>query len=237
MPLRRLSQAVDAALGLRPDMIALMGDYIADHLVARPPMHEDVAAELARLQAPCGVVAVTGNHDWYQDRQAQERGYGPVAIARTLAQAGIDVLENEARRLNMSSGQPIWLAGLSSQQITRHRGMYPAHGISGADDLDGTLMAVTDNAPVILLAHEPNIINRVPQRVSLTVSGHTHGGQINLPILRKIAARHLGTPHLWGHHVVKGRDLIVSGGMGCSGLPIRMGRKPELTMIEIGRYE
>ncbi len=122
---------------------------------------------------------------------------------------------------------PIWIAGLADQMAHRIR----RGETRGADDLHGTLSQVPDNAPLILLAHEPFVFPMVPRRVALTLCGHTHGGQIDLPIV--------GAPfsptrlYNYGHIVERGRNLIVSGGLGESGLPIRIGVPPEILCVEV----
>jgi hypothetical protein len=79
-----------------------------------------------------------------------------------------------------------------------------------------------DRDPVILLAHEPDIFVRVPERVTLTLSGHTHGGQVRLPFIgRPVIPSRYGQRFAYGHIVEGGRNLIVSSGLGMTGLPIR----------------
>jgi uncharacterized protein len=101
------------------------------------------------------------------------------------------------------------------------------------DDLEGTLAKVTDDAPVILLAHEPDIFPRVPARVSLTLSGHTHGGQVRLLGYSPMVPSRFGNRFAYGHIVEDGRHLVVSGGLGCSILPVRIGVPPEIVMIDV----
>lgn len=103
----------------------------------------------------------------------------------------------------------------------------------GLDDLPGTLAQLTDDAPVILLAHEPDIFPTVPDRVALTLSGHTHGGQVRLFGWSPVVPSAYGNRFAYGHVREGNRDLIVSGGVGCSILPLRLGVVPEITLIEI----
>lgn len=106
----------------------------------------------------------------------------------------------------------------------------------GADDLPGTLARIPDDGnPVLLLAHKPDIFPQVPARVSLTLSGHTHGGQVALPVLgRPIVPSSCGERFAYGHIVEDDRHLIVSGGLGCSMPPVRFGVPPEIILIELG---
>ena len=88
---------------------------------------------------------------------------------------------------------------------------------------------------VILLAHEPDIFTEVPARVALTIAGHTHGGQIRLPMVPPVwAPSAYGARFAYGHIVENGRHMVVSGGLGCSKVPLRLGVPPEIVRIELG---
>ena len=93
---------------------------------------------------------------------------------------------------------------------------------------------MTDDAPVILMAHEPDIFPEVPARVALTVSGHTHGGQVRLFGWSPIVPSAYGNRYAYGHVVEDDRSLVVSGGLGCSILPVRFGVPPEIVIVELG---
>jgi predicted MPP superfamily phosphohydrolase len=86
---------------------------------------------------------------------------------------------------------------------------------------------------VILMAHEPDIFPQVTKRVSLTLSGHTHGGQVDVFGWRPVAASLGSRRYPAGHFREYGRDLIVSRGLGCTGLPIRFGAWPEILEIDL----
>jgi uncharacterized protein len=100
------------------------------------------------------------------------------------------------------------------------------------DDLAGTLAKVQDAAPVILLAHEPDIMPRVPERVSLVPSGHTHGGQVRMLGWSPVVPSRFHNRYAYGH-VREQCDLIVSGGLGCSIVPVRMGVPPEIVLVSV----
>lgn len=227
MPLSRVEEIVAATNALRPDLIALLGDFPAGHrTLSRHVALPELAAVLARLSAPLGVHTVLGNHDWWQDPRAQAARRGPVAVARALEAAGLPVMENDAIRL-VHDGHPFWLVGLADQIPFEIQGFR-----RGLDDLPGSLAKVGDDAPVILLAHEPDIFVRVPARVSLTLSGHTHGGQVRLFGYSPITPSHFGNRFAYGHVVEGGRHLIVSGGLGTSRIPVRFGVPPEIVLVE-----
>ena len=222
MGLERVRQVVDAAQALNSDLIVILGDYFATHrfITERVP-HAAWAAELARLKARLGVYAILGNHDWW---------YEVEGVRKALARVRISLLENDAVLLN-DRGRRFWLAGLGDQLAYW---LGPSH-CQGVDDLPGTLKRITSDDPVILLAHEPDIFTAVPPRVALTLAGHTHGGQIVLPFLPPLwTPSEYGARFAYGHIVEEGRHMIVSGGLGCSKLPLRLGVPPEIVRVTLG---
>ena len=222
MGIERVVQVVDCAQALNSDLIVLMGDYFATHrFVTERVPHAAWAAELARLKAPLGVYAVLGNHDWWYDVDG---------VRRALAKVHMPVMENDAVLLG-EAGQRFWLAGLGDQLA---HWLGPSR-FRGEDDLPGTLKRITTDDPVILLAHEPDIFVNVPQRVALTIAGHTHGGQIRLPLLTPMwTPSAYGARFAYGHIIERGRHMIVSGGLGCSKVPLRLGVPPEIVRVTLG---
>jgi uncharacterized protein len=222
MGLAQIRNVIDATLAERADLIVLLGDYFATHrYITEHVPHAAWAAELKRLSAPLGVYAILGNHDWWYDIEGARRA---------LAGVNLPVLENEALLLG-APGRRFWLLGLGDTIAFRlGRGRYV-----GVDDLPGTLARVTTDDPAILLAHEPDIFPRVPERVSLTLAGHTHGGQVRVPFVwpRFVPSRY-GARFAYGHIVEGGRHMIVSGGLGTSFVPMRLGVPPEIVRIELG---
>jgi uncharacterized protein len=237
MPVERIRAIAERTNALNPDIIVLLGDFAASHkFKTRSVAPEKWAEALSVLKAPLGVHAILGNHDWWDDLAAQRHRRGPVVGRRVLERFGIPVYENDAVRLE-KDGHAFWLAGLGDQLafvkgLRRHR-RKGAKGPKGLDDLPGTLARITDDAPVILLAHEPDIFPQVPERVSLTLSGHTHGGQVRLFGYSPRVPSRFGNRFAYGHIVEDNRHLIVSGGLGCSILPVRIGVPPEVVMVEV----
>lgn len=233
MSVARIEEIVDRTNRLKPELTILLGDYVAGHrFTTKQVPSADWARALADLKAPLGVHAVLGNHDWWEDRAAQRSGVGPVFGRLALEKAGIPVYENEAVRL-VKNGQPFWLAGLGDQIAFVKGRRNGRMQFQGVDNLPATLAKITDDAPVILVAHEPDIFTSIPDRVSLTLSGHTHGGQIRLFGYSPIVPSQFGNRFAYGHIVESGRHLIVSGGLGCSILPVRFGVPPEIVLIDI----
>lgn len=222
MSAARIAGIAHQANGLGGDMILLLGDFLSGMRFGSQVPPEAWGEALRPLSAPLGVHAILGNHDWLDDPLAMESG-DPAMVRETLARLGVPLYENRAVRLE-KDGQPFWLVGLADQ-------LFPAAGL---DDLPGTLAGVTDDAPVILMAHEPDVFPTVPARVAVTLSGHTHGGQIRLFGFTPIVPSRYGSRYAYGHIVEDGRHLVVSGGLGTSILPVRLGSPPEITVVELG---
>jgi predicted MPP superfamily phosphohydrolase len=230
---KRIADIVGQCNRLGADIVVLLGDYTAGHQFMTRQVHSpEWSRALARLAAPLGVFAILGNHDWWEDRTAQRLGHGPVFGRVALERVGIRVLENEAVRLNLN-GAAFWLAGLADQLALLPGRRWGRARMTGLHDLPGTLAPVDDDAPVLLLAHEPDIFVDVPARVALTLSGHTHGGQLRLFGHSPVVPSRFGNRFAYGHVVEDGRELIVSGGLGCSIMPIRFGVPPEINLIEV----
>jgi uncharacterized protein len=232
MTLSHIEAIVERTNALNADIIVLLGDYVAGHRhVTRFIPAAEWAAVLAGLKAPLGVHAILGNHDWWEDKKVQQDGQGPTNARRGLEGAGIPVYENDARRLT-KDGRPFWLAGLGDQlAYMPARRFRPVRRI-GVDDLSATLAKITDDAPVILMAHEPDVANHVPARVALQLSGHTHGGQVRFFGWSPIAPTRYDK-FVYGHSRTQ-CDVIVSGGLGCSIMPFRLGVPPEIVLVTLG---
>ena len=203
---RRLVAAVNRR---RPQLVLLAGDFVDDEVAGADRVApEDVAVALAALRAQLGVYAVLGNHD---------RAFGAERVAAALRSHGVEVLEDDARRLDAR----LWLAGVGGARREPR-------------DPQAALDEVPDGAPVILLAHEPDLFPRVPERVSLTVAGHTHGGQVALPGLRgRWIPSRFGERYAGGHVVEGGRHLYITTGVGTSRWPVRLGAPPEVVLLRL----
>ncbi|HSZ96432.1 MAG TPA: metallophosphoesterase [Bradyrhizobium sp.] len=231
MSLQHIQTIVEHTNTLGADITVLLGDYVAGHRnVTRFIPADEWASVLAGLKAPLGVHAILGNHDYWDDRTVQREGGGTTAARRALEAAGIPVYENDVQRLN-KAGRPFWLAGLGDQLAYAPARRYRAIKRIGVDDLAATLGKVTDDAPVILLAHEPDVARRVSSRVALQLSGHTHGGQVRLLGWSPVAPS--GQLLSYGH-IRMNCDVVVSGGLGCSFVPFRLGVPPEIVLVTVG---
>ncbi|MEX0346552.1 MAG: metallophosphoesterase [Rhizobiaceae bacterium] len=234
MTRQRIASVCEKANALKPDITLLLGDFVSSmNFVTGTVAHDIWASELSKLAAPLGVHAIQGNHDWWEDEEAQRSGGGATMACKALKNVNIPVFENDAIRIE-HNGAPFWLAGLSSQWALKPGSRFGRTHMIGLEDLDGTLAKITDDAPVILMAHEPDIFPRIPKEVALTLSGHTHGGQVRLFGYSPVVPSKFGDRYAYGHVVEEERDMIVSGGLGCSILPVRFGAPPEITVVELG---
>ena len=209
MSLEKIARAVDALNARAPDVHLLLGDFLdASQPWRRRIAPERVAKELARLRAPLGTVAVIGNHDWLNSGSR---------IWRALEAEGVTVLEDRA--VELANG--LWVAGLGDM---RHR----------LPNVAKALREIPEDAPAIVLTHDPDMFPEVPERVSLTLAGHTHGGQVAIPLLRRpLMPSFYGERYARGHIVEHGRHLLVSSGLGTSGLPIRFLAPPEVLILAL----
>lgn len=209
MPPERLARIVAQINALRPDLVLIAGDLVSDKRVAtRHYPLEAAVAPLARLAPRIGSYAVLGNHDHWRD----------AAEARLhLARAGIRVLDNEAVRAG-----PVSVGGLDDD-------------FTGRADVAPTVSALRRlGGPRILLSHSPDPFPQLPRDVALMAAGHTHCGQIRLPLVGAVStmSRH-GDRYACGRIDEEGRTLIVSAGLGTSMLPLRLGAVPDLWLIAL----
>jgi uncharacterized protein len=208
----KLHEIVAITNELKPDLILIPGDFVIQGVIGGglvPP--EDSAAVLANLTAPLGVWACLGNHDWWLDAKR---------VRSALESQGIPVLEDKAVPIKRGAGH-FWLVGISDFW-------------EGASDVRKAMNLVTDDAPVLLFTHNPDVFPNISERFSLLIAGHTHGGQVHLPLLgRPIVPSAYGERFAIGHIQENGRHLFVSSGLGTSILPVRFRVPPEISLLEL----
>jgi predicted MPP superfamily phosphohydrolase len=211
--LAKLHAVVDRTNAARPDLVCILGDLVIQGIIGgRFVAPEVIAGELMRLRPAVGTFAVLGNHDGWFDHDR---------ILRALEMAGARVVEDTAVRVATPSG-PVWIAGISDLWTGRH-------------DLQKALAAVTDDrAPVLLLTHNPDVFPTVPPRVTLTLAGHTHGGQVRLPLVGSpVVPSQFGKRFAAGHIVEGGRHMFVATGIGTSILPVRFRVPPTVSILVV----
>jgi uncharacterized protein len=198
---------VDAALEEAPDLILLGGDLV-DQTPGADAV-EDLVAELARLHAPLGVLAVTGNHD-----HGRFRGVGP--FAALLRGARVDVLVNRG----VSPRDDLHVAGLDDYR-------------NGRPDLGATLRGHGSARATVLVSHNPDVLPEVPTDIGLTLSGHTHGGQVVLPGVGALyTSSRYGDRFLAGWVEGPARGYV-SRGLGVTSIPVRINCPAELTVFDL----
>lgn len=203
----------------RPDVVMLLGDYTGGSAPAAARPEAQRAEILAGVEAfrglrsPLGTYGVLGNHDsWFDD----------AAIAAAMARGNVRVLENRAERVARPGGA-FWVAGLADMHSPREGPRTAA-----------TVAQATDAAPVVVLTHWPDPFVQVPDRVALTLAGHTHCGQVNLPLIgRPVSASPASRRWPCGLYDVGGRKLFVTGGVGVSVLPVRFRAPPEIVVVTL----
>lgn len=211
--LEKLDAVVAAVNAGRPDIVVLLGDFVVQrvaggHFVAP----EAIASRLAALQAPDGVYAVLGNHDRWLD---------PARVTAALQSAGIRVIDDAAVAIP-NRGGPLWVAGVSDFLTAEH-------------DVGKALREVPPGAVVLLITHNPDVFPSVPERVCLSIAGHTHGGQVSLPFLgRPIVPSQYGGRYAAGQIDEHGKHFFVTSGVGTSILPVRFRVPPEVVFLTAG---
>ena len=205
---RELAQGLSLVARTKPDLVVATGD-----LVDFDPRYVALMARsLGDLRARDGVAAILGNHDYYTDGAAVRDG---------LLRAGVRALVNEHVVLRPRDGAGIVLAGVDD-----YSGKHYRDG-GGGPNLTRTLVGAPEDAPRILLAHQPQYFSDAQGRIALQLSGHVHGGQVN-PIVHP--ARYL-LRYVAGRYEGAGSTMWVNRGFGTAGPPARLGAPPEITRV------
>lgn len=216
MSVARMGGIISRVNALRPDLVVLLGDYVGGHAEAArrtPEEQNEIAAGIATfagINAPLGAVAVIGNHDvWYN------RG----VVTRALEEAGVATLWDRNVVISRPTGDLV-IAGLADAVTSR-----PSY----ADAIDGA----PEGDDVIVLSHTPDAFVDVPRGPALLLAGHTHCGQVTVPL---IGRPYLPVAHTaYGCHRIDepGRTIYVTGGVGTSIWPLRFLNPPEIVLIKI----
>ena len=210
-PLHRVAAAVELANRLKPDLIALTGDFVTYSRASIEP----AAEMLGSLEARMGVFAVLGNHDFRVDANA---------VTRALRRRRIEVLRNRHVLLH-DRGDILPIAGVDDFRY-------------GAD-IEASLRGVPEGVPTVLLAHNPRLVTLAAcYGVGLVLSGHTHGGQVNLPLLGSVYGRspeQLRFKKGWDR--CGSTQIYVSRGIGTIVLPWRFRCPAEIPLLELETHD
>lgn len=210
--------AIKIVNDLRPDLIVLTGDFVSLPLLSKRNAQSAAAAEpcaqlLQQMKAPNGLWAVLGNHDYNSD---------PARVGAALHAHGIRLLANDSAAIEVNGGR-FWLSGVNDV-------------LSWTADLHGTLHDVPANEATILLAHEPDYADyaaRFP--LDLQLSGHSHGGQVRVPLLPPLYLPDLAQKYVAGLYRVGPLVLYTNRGLGTVGVPVRFNCSPEITILTLHR--
>ena len=208
----KLQRIVELTNQQQPDLIVLLGDYMSPNSWHSHRVEPEVTASaLKNLKAPLGVYAILGNHDWW---------YNGERVKRAFEQNGIRILEDEVAEVKWRAGS-FYLAGLADLW-TR-----PQH-------VNETIAKVPSGSPIIALTHNPDVFPNLPQSVPLMLAAHTHGGQVNLPLIgTPIVPSRFGPKYTAGPIYENGHHLFVTTGIGTSILPVRFRVTPEIVILTI----
>lgn len=207
-----LQDLVKDVNAVEPDLILLPGDFVINGIVGGEFVTPEKAASiLAHLQAPMGVYAVLGNHDWWLN---------PRRVERALKTNNITVLEDASQIITAGKCQ-LRLVGITDYW-------------EGPHDIDKALTGVAPDEAILAFTHNPDVFPELPKNFLLTIAGHTHGGQVYIPgIGRPIVPSEYGERYAIGHIIEKGSHLYVSPGIGTSIMPVRFLVPPEATILAV----
>jgi predicted MPP superfamily phosphohydrolase len=222
--LKRLAALVEKINSLKPDIVAFTGDLFDagrnDNLSKYDP-----SSILSLIQAPNGKFAVYGNHDFGYSRK--HRTTGPY-----LQNAGFEMLLNESKRIKLPGGEFITVSGLDDY-------------VCGKPNARSAFAKLNDRHFNLLLAHEPDVADSLARYpIDLQLSGHSHGGQVSLPLVGALIRTSLGRKYIGGLYRVQERirknrpyTLFVNRGIGTTRIPIRLGSVPEMCVFTLLRPE
>ena len=207
--LRDLVGLVNAA---KPDLVLLPGDFVIQGVVGGSFVSPESAGKvLGKLTAPMGVFAVLGNHDWWLNAKR---------VGRALSQNNITMLEDASQKIAMDSCR-LSLVGITDFW-------------EGPHNVEQAMVGVEPDGAILAFTHNPDIFPILPERISLTIAGHTHGGQVCFPWFGcPIVPSEFGERYVRGHVIENAKHLYVSSGVGTSILPVRFLVPPEVTILEV----
>ncbi len=205
---KRLKKIVELINAENPDLVLSVGDFVSGHNEKMTMPIEDIAKELGNIKSKYGFYTTLGNHDGW---------YGAERISKALQNKGIKVLSNSNISIK-TNDKTVYIAGVEDL-MTGSPDIYQA--------LDNT------KSPLLFLTHSPDLFPKLSNDINLTLAGHTHGGQIRLPLLGPIfTASNYGDKYAQGLIEENRRKLITTKGIGTSILPLRFNCIPEIAVIE-----
>jgi hypothetical protein len=214
MPPARVARIVQQINAIRPDIVVAAGDFVGDNWVGAHYSAASAIVPLRALKSRLGVYAVLGNNDY---------DVGAIEVVRALRAAGVHVLMNDA-----TSVGPLALGGIDGRLLVG-RAAWNArrtHAFAALERTPGVKL---------LVLHSPDEFKWAPPFVALALAGHTHCGQIVLPLIGPLATgSDLGRKYLCGVIRDGAKTLVVTGGLGTSHVPLRIGAPPDIWLITVG---
>ncbi|KFN02664.1 metallophosphoesterase [Bacillus clarus] len=212
--LKQLDGLVKKMNELRPDIVVFTGDLI-DKFGSYTSEREEAKGILRKIHAPLGKYAVFGNHD--------RGGGGSLFYKRYMEEAGFSVLVNEVQKIKTENGKYITISGLDDFLL-------------GKPQIDSILKKLKSEDFNMLLVHEPDVVDKVTTYpVDFQISGHSHGGQVQLPFMGPLVTTKLAEKYVEGMYELEGNSkplyLYVNRGIGTTRMPIRFWSMPELSVF------
>ncbi|WP_223700424.1 metallophosphoesterase [Sutcliffiella deserti] len=198
----------------KPDVVFFTGDLMDDPLIYKNP--HDLIPILSNIQAPLGKFAIFGNHD--------HGGYGTETYDEIMVAAQFRMLKNESTFIELKDKSKIYIAGVDDLML-------------GRPDFRQTLNGIPEDSFTILLSHEPDAAKEISEEfnASFQLSGHSHGGQVQLPFIGPLITPPLGSKYYEGFYQFNELTLFVNRGLGTTRKPLRFMAPPEITSFILER--
>ena len=213
--LKELEKHIQTINDLQPDIICFTGDLLDEpHTFSTPDL---IVPILQQLNAPFGKFAVYGNHD--------HGGNGTRLYKSIMEKSGFQVLLNTNKRISLPDGSLLYIAGIDDAML-------------GRPDISASMKEIPDHAFTIILSHAPDLADSISGQstASMQLSGHSHGGQVQLPWLGPLITPPYGSKYLEGSYQVSANhplELYVNRGLGTTRMPLRFGSIPEITLFTL----
>ncbi|SCN40450.1 Metallophosphoesterase [Bacillus cytotoxicus] len=213
--LQRLSSIVSKINDATPDIVLFTGDLIDNYQTyGETPF---VSAILRNIRAPFGKFAIYGNHD--------HGGYGTEYYQQIMNESGFELLQNKEKRIRLFDGTEISIVGIDDMLL-------------GKPKIEETLQHIKHNIYTIVLVHEPDIASKVAKfPVNVQLSGHSHGGQVQIPFLGAVVTSTLAKQYIEGFYHIDDLVLYVNRGLGRTRIPFRFMARPEITLFTLQHTE
>lgn len=207
----RIEKIVDEINAQNPDLVIMLGDYVNGAVYQSSYELAQFSKRLSNIKAPYGVYTILGNHDYL---------YGIEKIRKMLNKAGINIVENSNVKITTNDGE-FYIAGI-------------ADAYEASYSFSEAMKGIPKGSSVIFLSHTPQVFREIPKEVAIMISGHTHGGQVRLPLLGAVLSNtHERDKLISGYYSIEGKHVYVSRGLGTSRVPIRFMCPPSITVMNV----